>query len=183
MIFTETKLKGAYILDVNRLEDDRGFFGRVYCKKEFENLGLNTNIVQTNIAQTKYKGTVRGLHLQLAPYGETKLVRCTKGAIYDVIVDLRNDSLTFGEWIGVELTATNYRMLYVPEGFAHGYLALEDNTDTTYHVTEFYTGGFEAGVRWNDSLLKIEWPIIPEIISEKDQNFPDFSFNSTYYQN
>lgn len=183
MNFTETHLKGAYIIDINRLEDERGFFGRSYCQKEFDQYGLNTNIVQTNLAYTKKKATIRGLHMQLAPYGETKLIRCTKGAIYDVIVDLRKDSETFKQWFGVELRADSFRMLYIPEGFAHGYLTLENNTDTTYHVTQFYNGGYEIGVRWDDSAFNIQWPINPEIISDKDKNFADFSEDKAFINN
>jgi dTDP-4-dehydrorhamnose 3,5-epimerase len=174
MIFTETKLKGAFIIDVKRLEDERGFFGRSYCEREFEEYGLNTNVVQANVSHNKKKGTLRGMHMQISPYEETKLVRCTRGAIYDVIIDMREDSETYKQWIGVELTADNFRMLYVPEGFAHGFITLEDNTDVTYQVTQFYTPGSEKGIRWNDPAFNIEWPIEPVVISEKDQAHPDF---------
>lgn len=178
MIFTETKLKGAYIIDVKRMEDERGFFGRSYCQKEFEEAGLNTNAVQTNVSSNKKKGTLRGLHMQLPPYGETKLVRCTRGALYDVIVDLRKGSSTFMQWVGVELTMDNYRMLYVPEGFAHSFITLEDNTEATYQVTAFYQPEAERGFRWNDPAFKIEWPFTPTIISLKDQAHPSFSMSS-----
>ncbi|MEP6513675.1 MAG: dTDP-4-dehydrorhamnose 3,5-epimerase [Parafilimonas sp.] len=174
MIFTETKLKGAYIIDINRIEDDRGFFGRSYCKEEFEAYGLNTNIVQINLSYNKKKGTLRGLHIQTMPYGEVKLVRCTRGSIFDVFVDLRSDSNTFRQWIGVDLTADNHRMIYAPAGFAHGYIALEDNTEVTYPVTEFYTPAAERGFPWNDPAFKIEWPIEPSLISEKDKSHPPF---------
>jgi dTDP-4-dehydrorhamnose 3,5-epimerase len=174
MIFTETKLKGAYIIDVKRLEDERGFFGRSYCEREFEEYGLNTNVVQANVSHNKVKGTLRGMHMQVSPYEETKLVRCTRGAIYDVIIDMREDSETYKQWIGVELTADNFRMLYVPEGFAHGFITLEDNTDVTYQVTQFYTPGSEKGIRWNDPSFNIQWPIEPVVVSEKDQAHPDF---------
>ncbi|GHA80244.1 dTDP-4-dehydrorhamnose 3,5-epimerase [Pontibacter akesuensis] len=174
MIFTETKLKGAFILDVKRLEDERGFFGRSFCQNEFEEHGLSANVRQTNVSYNKKKGTLRGMHMQLAPNEESKLVRCTRGAIYDVIIDMRPDSETYKQWIGVELTADNYRMLFVPEGFAHGFITLEDNTDVTYQVTEFYTPGAERGIRWNDPAFNIEWPIEPVVISEKDQAHPDF---------
>lgn len=180
MIFTKTKLAGAYIIDVNKIEDERGLFARTYCSREFEAHGLNTNILQTNIATSKYKGTLRGLHMQFAPYGETKLVRCTKGAIFDVIVDLRSDSPTFTQWLGVELSAQSYRMLLVPEGCAHGYITLEDNTDTTYQVTQFYTKEYETGIRWNDPAFNIQWPIEPILISEKDKSHADFSLLSAY---
>ena len=169
MIFTETKLKGAYIIDVKRIEDERGFFGRSFCQREFEALGLNTNAVQANVSFNKKKGTLRGMHMQLRPYGETKLVRCTRGSIYDVIVDLRQESETFRQWIGVELTADSYRMLFVPEGFAHGFITLEDNTDVTYQVTQFYTPVAERGFRWDDPAFDIQWPFQPSLVSQKDQ--------------
>ncbi|WP_299759237.1 dTDP-4-dehydrorhamnose 3,5-epimerase [uncultured Pontibacter sp.] len=175
MIFTETKLKGAFIIDVKRIEDERGFFGRSFCQNEFKEYGLTNDIRQTNVSYNKKKGTLRGMHMQLAPNEETKLVRCTRGAIYDVIIDMRPDSETYKQWIGVELTADNYRMLFVPEGFAHGFITLEDNTDVTYQVTEFYTPGAEKGIRWNDPAFNIQWPIEPEVISEKDQAHPDFT--------
>ncbi|MCC9166769.1 dTDP-4-dehydrorhamnose 3,5-epimerase [Pontibacter harenae] len=174
MIFTETKLKGAYIIDVKRLEDERGFFGRSYCEREFEEYGLNVNVVQANVSHNPQKGTLRGMHLQLAPNEETKLVRCTRGALFDVIVDLREGSETYKQWVGVELTADSFRMLYVPEGFAHGYLTLEDNTDAFYQVTQFYSPGSEKGLRWDDPAFNIEWPIEPQLISEKDKSHPFF---------
>lgn len=169
MIFTETKLKGAYVIDISPIADERGFFSRLYCKTEFEKQGLNTHMVQANLSRNHKKGTLRGLHLQSAPFEETKLVRCTRGSIYDVIVDLRPASETFKQWIGLELTAGNYRMLYVPEGFAHGFITLEDDTEVSYQVTEFYTPLTEQGCRWDDPSFHIEWPLKPEVISEKDQ--------------
>lgn len=169
MIFTETPLKGAYIIDVKRLEDDRGFYGRSYCQKEFQEKGLNTNVVQTNVSYSIKKGTLRGLHLQLAPNEETKLVRCMHGAIYDVMVDMRKTSPTYKKWFGAELTADNFRMMYVPEGFAHGFLTLEDHTSVTYQVTQFYTPGYEIGFRWDDPAFNIQWPFVPEVISAKDR--------------
>ncbi|WP_158827753.1 dTDP-4-dehydrorhamnose 3,5-epimerase [Mucilaginibacter lacusdianchii] len=174
MIFTETKLKGAFIIDVKRIEDERGFFGRSYCKNEFDEYGLNTNVVQTNVSFNKIRGTLRGMHMQTSPFGETKLVRCTRGGIYDVIVDLRPDSETFKEWIGVELTADSFRMLYVPEGFAHGFLTLEDNTAVTYQVTQFYTASAEQAYRWDDPAFNIEWPFEPALVSGKDQAHAPF---------
>lgn len=177
MIFTETKLKGAYLIDVTRIEDNRGFFGRSYCKNEFEKYGLNTNIVQANVSYNRKKGTLRGLHTQNAPFEETKLVRCTRGAIYDVIVDLRPASNTYKQWIGAELTADNYRMLYVPEGFAHGFITLEDESDVTYQVTQFYSPQTEQGFRWDDPAFRIQWPVQPQIISEKDQQHHLFENN------
>lgn len=179
MTFTETRLQGAYIIDVNRIEDERGFFGRSYCKTEFEKYGLNTNVVQANLSHNKKKGTLRGMHMQSAPFAETKLVRCTRGAIYDVIVDLRPLSETFKQWIGVELTADNFRMLYIPEGFAHGFITLEDNTDVTYQVTQFYTPLTEQGYRWDDPSFNITWPVTPVTISEKDRNHLFFETDIT----
>lgn len=169
MIFNKTELQGAYIIDVMRIEDERGFFGRSYCKEEFEAHGLNTNIMQANVSYNKVKGTLRGMHMQLSPYEESKLVRCTQGSIFDVIVDMRTHSPTFKRWIGVELSANNYKMLYVPEGFAHGFITLEDNTHVTYQVTQAYTPGAERGYRWDDPAFNIKWPFHPALISEKDK--------------
>lgn len=175
MTFTETKLKDAYIIDVKKLEDERGFFGRSYCQREFAAMGLNTNAVQANISYNKKKGTLRGLHMQLRPFGETKTIRCTRGALYDVIVDLRPESPTFKQWIGVELTADSYRMLYVPEGFGHSFITLEDATEATYQVTGFYTPKAERGFRWDDPAFNIQWPVQPLVISEKDRSWPLFT--------
>ena len=177
MIFTETKLKGAFIIEVKKISDDRGFFGRSWCKKEMEDHGLNGNVVQSNTSFSKKKGTIRGMHYQVHPYEETKLMRCTKGAIYDVIIDLRKDSPTYLQWIGIELTENNYKMLYVPEKFAHGFITLSDNTEVTYLVTEFYTPGAEAGIRFNDSKFNINWPVPVNVVSEKDKSHPDFNEN------
>ncbi|MFD0791974.1 dTDP-4-dehydrorhamnose 3,5-epimerase [Mucilaginibacter litoreus] len=174
MIFTETKLKGAYIIDVKRLEDERGFFGRSYCMQEFEMHGLNINVMQANVSYNKKKGTLRGMHMQAAPFGETKLVRCTRGSIYDVIIDMRPDSDTFKQWIGVSLSADNYRMLYVPEGFAHGFITLQDNTDVTYQVTQMYVPVAERAYRWDDPAFNIKWPVDPIVISEKDRSHAMF---------
>jgi len=174
VIFTETKLSGAYIIDVKKIEDNRGFFGRAWCKKEFEEHGLNANAVQANVSFNIQKGTLRGMHFQLAPFSETKTVRCTAGAIYDVIIDLRPNSPTFKQWIGVELTEQNFRMLYVPEGFAHGFMTLADNSAVHYMVTEFYSPGAESGVRYNDPAFNIEWPMEAAVVSEKDKLHPLF---------
>jgi dTDP-4-dehydrorhamnose 3,5-epimerase len=174
MIFTETELKGAFILDVKRFEDERGFFGRTYCAQEFEEYGLNTNVIQCNISFNKKKGTLRGMHMQLAPHAETKLVRCTQGAIYDVIVDMRANSATFKQWIGVELTADSYRMLYIPEGFAHGFFTLQDNTEITYQLSNSYVPAAERGYRWDDPAFNIQWPAEPSVISEKDKSHAPF---------
>lgn len=174
MIFTETKLKGAFIIEVEKKEDERGFFGRSWCAKEMEDHGLNVNIRQANISLNKAKGTLRGMHFQIAPHQEAKLVRCSRGSIYDVIIDLREDSSTFKQWIGVELSQDNYKMLYVPEDFAHGFITLEDNCEISYLMSEFYVPGAGATIRWNDPLFKIDWPMEPVVISEKDKTQPDF---------
>ena len=176
MIFTETKLKGACIIDIEKREDERGFFARAWCQKELEAHDLNAQWVQANLAFSQKKGTLRGLHCQIAPYQEAKLMRCIRGAIYDVIVDLRSESPTYMQWLGVELTADNHKMLYVPEGFAHGYQSLADNTEVFYPVSQFYTPGSERGVRWNDPAFGIEWPMTKNmILSEKDKSWPDFT--------
>jgi dTDP-4-dehydrorhamnose 3,5-epimerase len=174
MIFTETTLQGAYIIDLEKKEDERGFYARGFCRNEFESMNLKSDIAQANIIYTKEMATLRGLHLQLPPYEETKLVRCTKGSIFDVIIDLRPGSVTYMKHFGIDLTADNFKMVYVPEGFAHGYLTLENDTHVAYHVTEFYTPGFEKGIRWNDPAFNIEWPLQPQIISAKDKSFPDY---------
>ena len=175
MIFTETHLKDAYIIDLKKIEDDRGFFARAYCQKEFAEHGIELDWAQANLANSKKRGTLRGLHYQKAPYAEAKLMRCIRGAIYDVIVDLRPDSPSYMQWLGVELTADNRRALFIPEGFAHGYLVLEDDSDTFYPTSQFYTPGAEAGVRWNDPAFGIEWPFTDGlIITEKDQSWPDY---------
>lgn len=173
MIFRETKLKGAFIIEVEKREDDRGFFARAWCKKEFDEHGLTASMVQSNIAFSKRKGTLRGLHYQGAPYGEVKVVRCTKGSLYDVMVDLRPGSSTYRQWVGVELTSSNHKMMYVPEGFAHGYQTLEDNTEVMYQVSQFYFPAFERGIRYDDPGVGIDWPLIDKIISDKDKGWPD----------
>ena len=175
MIFTETKLKGAYIIEIEKREDERGFFGRAWDQKEFEEHGLTPRVVQTNVSSSKRKGTLRGMHYQAAPHEEAKLVRCTRGAIYDVIIDLRPDSPTYKQWIGVELSADNHKAIYVPEGFAHGNISLEDNIEITYQVSQFYTPGSERGVLYNDPTFAIEWPVEVQVISDKDKSWPRYS--------
>jgi dTDP-4-dehydrorhamnose 3,5-epimerase len=174
MIFTETKLKGAFVLDVERREDPRGFFGRAFCQNEFQEHGLKPIIAQGNIALNRKKGTIRGMHFQFPPAAETKLVRCTRGAILDIIVDLRPESPTYLEHVAVELSEDNYRSLYVPGRFAHGYQALRDNTDTSYQVGEFYTPGCEGGLLYNDPHFGLEWPLPVTVISEKDGQWKQF---------
>lgn len=168
MIFTETKLKGAFTIDMETHEDNRGFFARAFCQKEFAVHGLKQTVAQANVAFNRKKGTLRGMHFQYPPAAETKLVRCTRGAIIDIIVDLRPESPTYLEHIAVELTADNHRALYVPERFAHGYQVLEDTTETSYHVGEFYTPGSEGGLRYDDPRLRLQWPLPVTEISEKD---------------
>lgn len=174
MIFTETKLKGAFILDLELREDNRGAFARTFCMNEFEAHGLKPTVAQCNLSYNYKAGTMRGMHYQVAPACETKLVRCTKGAIYDVIIDMRPESPTYMQHIGVELTADNHRALYVPEMFAHGYLALTDGAEVAYQVGEFYTPGYERGLRYDDPAFGIEWPMAVTVISDKDAAWPLF---------
>jgi dTDP-4-dehydrorhamnose 3,5-epimerase len=171
LIFTETNLKGAFIIDLERREDSRGFFARAFCQNEFKTHGLKPTIAQANLAHNIKKGTVRGMHFQFPPAAESKLVRCTRGAILDIIVDLRPESDTYLQYVGVELNEDNQRALYVPERFAHGYQALRDNTDTSYQVGEFYTPNAEGGLMFNDPRLRLEWPLPVTVISDKDQKF------------
>ncbi len=175
MIFHETKLRGAFIIEPQKLPDERGFFARTWCRKEFGQHGLNPRLVQCNISFNYKRGTLRGMHYQLAPFEEAKLVRCTKGAIHDVIVDLRPASTTFGRHINVLLNAENRTMLYVPEGFAHGFLTLEDNTEVFYQMSEAYAPDHARGFRWNDPKFGIEWPSDVNVISDRDRNYPDFT--------
>lgn len=174
MIFTKTPLEGAFTIEVEKREDDRGFFARTFCANEFEQHGLVNRIVQTNMSRTLKKGTVRGMHYQIPPYQETKLVRCTQGAIFDVIIDLRKESPTYKQWFGVELSAENYKMLFVPRDFAHGFVTLTDNVEVTYEVSEFYTPNSESGIRFNDPEINIQWPVEVTDTSEKDANWPDY---------
>jgi dTDP-4-dehydrorhamnose 3,5-epimerase len=169
MIFTKTKLEGAFIIDLNRLEDSRGFFARAFCQKEFEAHGLKPIIAQANIAFNHKKGTLRGMHFQYPPAAETKLVRCTRGAILDIIVDLRPASPTYLQHIAVELNEDNHLGLFVPERFAHGYQALRDKTETSYQVGEFYTPGSEGGLVYNDPRLGLKWPLPVSVMSDKDK--------------
>lgn len=175
MIFKETKVKGAYIIEIEPIEDERGFFARSCCKKELEEHGLNFNLVQCNISFNKKKGTLRGMHYQIWPYQEVKLVRCIRGAISDVIIDIRPDSSTFKQWISIELTENNRKILYIPKGFAHGFQTLEDNTEVFYQVSEFYHPECQRGIRWNDLSFNIKWPYEKNrIISVKDRNWRNY---------
>jgi len=171
MIFTETKLRGAFTLDLERREDERGFFARAFCQHEFAAHGLKPVIAQANIGFNRRKGTIRGMHFQFPPAAETKLVRCSRGAILDIIVDLRPESPTFLQHVAVELSGENRRGIYIPERFAHGYQALEDDTETTYHVGEFYTPGSEGGLPFDDPQLGLTWPLPVAAISDKDRQW------------
>lgn len=175
MKFIETGLQGAVIVEIEKLQDQRGFFARTWCKREFEKYGLDATLVQANVSYNLRKGTLRGMHYQVEPYGETKLVRCTQGAICDVIIDLRPESPTYRKWVGVELTAENYRMLFVPQMFAHGFQTLVDDSVVTYQVGQFYTSGSERGIRYNDPAFGLRWPVEVSVISDKDKSWPDFS--------
>jgi len=174
MEFHPTPLPGAYLIDLEKKGDERGFFARVFCTKEFGNLGLESNFIQVNNSLSALKGTLRGIHYQLAPKSEVKLVRCIRGALYDLILDLRQDSKTFGQWFGAQLTAENRRMMYVPRGFGHAFLTLEDHTEALYMVSEGYSPEHERGLRWNDPRFSIAWPEAPTVVSEKDKNHRDF---------
>jgi dTDP-4-dehydrorhamnose 3,5-epimerase len=176
VIFEPTIIPGAYIVDLEKREDDRGFFARSWCRKEFEAHGLNPQIAQANVSSNRHRHTLRGLHFQAAPHEEDKLLRCTRGAIHFVVVDLRRDSPAYKRHFSAELTAPNYRMLYVPKGCANGYLTLEDDSELLYLISQFYAPGFERGLRWNDPALGIAWPAAePAVISEKDMSWPDFT--------
>ncbi|WP_017715483.1 dTDP-4-dehydrorhamnose 3,5-epimerase [Kamptonema formosum] len=174
MRFIETKLRGAFIIEPEPIEDDRGFFARTWCRREFQAHGLNSQLVQCNISFNKKKGTLRGMHYQEPPHQEAKLVRCTRGEIYDVLLDLRPSSPTFKEWVPVVLSAESRRMLYVPEGLAHGFQTLEDSTEVFYQMSEFYVPECAKGVRWNDAAFNIEWPADQRIVSARDRQYPDF---------
>ena len=170
MIFTETKLHGAYVVEIEKMEDERGFFARSWDKKEFEKVGLNSQLVQCSISLNLKKGTLRGMHFQDSPYEETKLVSCTRGRIFDVIVDLRENSPTRNKWFGVELTEFNHKMVYVPKGFAHGFITISEKSEFLYKTTDYYAPETEKTILWNDSNIGIEWPIKDEVIlSIKDK--------------
>lgn len=174
MIFNDTPLAGAYLIDLDKLSDGRGFFARAFCANEFAKLNLMNAIVQINNSLSIQKGTLRGMHYQLEPNAESKIVRCIWGALWDCILDLREDSITFGRWFGAELSADNRRAMYVPKGFAHGFISLADNTEAFYMVDEFYAPACERGIRWDDPAFKIRWPMEPIMISDKDRNHKYF---------
>jgi dTDP-4-dehydrorhamnose 3,5-epimerase len=174
MIFGETRLKGAYTIDLERVDDHRGFFARTFCREEFNKRGLNSSVAQCNISYNRKKGTLRGMHYQVAPHSEAKLVSCIAGSIYDVIIDLRANSETYCQWLAVEVSAQQRGMLYIPEGFAHGFQSLEDDTEVFYQMFQFYESTAGCGVRWDDPVFAIEWPDGPRIISDRDKSYPDF---------
>ena len=175
MRFTETKLKGVYVVEIDKKEDARGFFARAWCAKEFAAHHLMSCLAQTNISFNEEKGTLRGMHYQVGPHAESKLVRCTRGAIYDVAIDLRPNSPTYKAWMGTKLTADNHKMLYLPEGFAHGFETLVEKSEVTYHVSQFYAPEAERGLRYDDPMFGITWPQPVRVISDKDKNWRSYS--------
>ncbi|MGA2911975.1 MAG: dTDP-4-dehydrorhamnose 3,5-epimerase [Methanoregula sp.] len=174
MIFTETKIKGAFIIEPELLEDERGFFARSFSQEEFQKYGLETDIVQCNISYNKKKGTLRGMHYQVLPFEEAKIVSCFKGSIYDVIVDLRRESATCRQWVAVELSDENFRMVYIPKGCAHGFQTLMDDVTVYYQMTEFFHPEYSHGVKWDDAAFGIRWPTGKKMISERDKQFPGY---------
>ena len=174
MIFEELGIPGVYRISLEKLEDERGFFARCYCKREFAEHGLHTSFVQENLSFNKAKGTLRGMHYQKKPYEEVKVVSCLRGAIYDVVLDIREGSPTYGKWIAETLTGENHTMLYIPKGLAHGFQTLEDNTLVHYQMGEFYAPEAGRGIRFDDEKFRISWPIEKKIVSEKDRMYPNF---------
>lgn len=174
MEFTSTPIQGAYVIEPRRIGDERGFFARLWCERELADRGLETTVRQTNIGTSRIRGTLRGLHYQRQPHSEVKLIRCPRGAIFDVIVDLRPESPSYRQWYGVELDQGNCRALYVPAGCAQGYITLADDTEIYYHTSRFYAPQAATGVRWDDPAFAIEWPLAPAVISDADRNWPDF---------
>lgn len=175
MIFTETKLKGAYLIELEKLEDERGFFALSWSEREFAERGLESRLAECNISFNRRKGTVRGMHYQESPHGQAKLVRCTMGAVFDVMIDLRPSSPTFKRWLAFELTAKNHVALYIPTDFAHGFQTLEDNSEVLYQMSEVYSPGHARGVRWDDPAFRIEWPHEVTLINKRDARYPDYS--------
>jgi dTDP-4-dehydrorhamnose 3,5-epimerase len=174
MIFTPTRLAPAHLIDLEKFSDERGFFARALCAKELSAAGLNTEWAQVNLSHTRHKGTIRGFHYQIAPWREIKLVRCVRGRIYDVVIDIRLDSPSYGQWMGVELDGDEHRAFYVPEGFAHSFQSLTDDVVLTYDVSKSYTPGAERGIRYNDPAFGVVWPLEVTLVSEKDRMWPDF---------
>lgn len=174
MLFKKTELQDSYIIELERMEDERGFFARTFCQKEFEKQGISTRIVQCNISYNKEKGTLRGMHYQLAPHQEAKIVSCSRGSMYDVIIDIRPDSSTYCKWVAVELTARNHRILYIPKGFAHGFQTLEPDTEVSYWMSNFYNPASQRGIKWDDPIFAIDWPVSNPIVSERDLSYLPF---------
>lgn len=175
MIFTEAKLKGVFVIEPERLEDERGFFARIFDSKAFEQHGLEFKLVEASISFNKKKGTLRGMHYQAQPYAETKIVRCTRGRIFDAIIDLRPDSKTFKKWLGFELSEENRKMLYIPKGFANGFITLEDHCEISYQMDQVFKPEYARGIRWDDRAFKISWPMEPKVISVKDLSWKHFT--------
>jgi dTDP-4-dehydrorhamnose 3,5-epimerase len=175
MIFTELALKGVYLIEPERQEDERGFFARTFCIEEFSSRGLDTAVAQCNVSYNRRRGTLRGLHFQASPHAEIKLVRCTAGAVFDVVVDIRPDSPTYKQWLGVELSAMNRKLLYIPEGFAHGFQTLEDDTELLYQMSKAHVPDAARGIKWDDPAIGIAWPMAPLVVSARDQNYPELS--------
>lgn len=175
MIFSETNLSGAFIIDIEKVNDERGFFARIWDTSEFTKMGLNSEFVQSSISLNYKKGTIRGMHYQVKPYEEEKLVRCVKGKIFDVIIDLRSNSKTFKKWYSIELNSKDYKMVFIPKGFAHGFQTLENNTEVVYHITQYYNSKYSRGIRWDDKTFKIKWPLEVSKISKNDLSNPVFS--------
>jgi dTDP-4-dehydrorhamnose 3,5-epimerase len=173
--FTETPIAGAFLIDIEPVEDERGFFARTYDAGEWRRRGLQPHVEQCSVSFNRRKGTLRGMHYQRSPHAETKLVRCTQGAVYDVVIDLRPSSPSFRQWFAAELTAHNHRLLYVPEGLAHGFQTLEDDSEVAYQISESWQPQAAAGVRWDDPAFAIQWPLPVTVIAERDRTFPDFS--------
>tara|TARA_B110000003_G_C16614884_1_gene520928 strand:- start:410 stop:940 length:531 start_codon:yes stop_codon:yes gene_type:complete len=175
MKFNSTDIDGLYYVDIDRLEDERGFFGRAFCSQEFEKINLDSEVCQANISYNHSAGTLRGMHYQKSPYQESKFIRCIKGSIYDVVIDLRKNSPTYCHWFGIELNDKNRTALFVPKDFAHGFVTLADDTEVIYLVSQSYVPNAEKGIRWDDPFFAIDWPISPSLVSSKDAQWPDFS--------
>ena len=175
MKFNSTRFDELHTVDINRLEDERGFFGRAFCSQEFDEMNLESSVSQINVSYNRAAGTLRGMHYQKSPFQETKFIRCIRGSIYDVVIDLRKDSPTYCQSFGVELNDKNRTALFVPKDFAHGFVSLQDDTEVIYMVSQFYVPNAEEGIRWNDPLFSIDWPIDPVVVSSKDNSWPDFS--------
>ena len=174
MIFSETKLSGAYIIEIEKIQDERGFFSRTWDKKICKDIGMDSDIIQSSISFNKKRGTLRGMHYQIEPFEESKFVRCTKGKIYDVILDLRSDSKTFKNWYSVELSVSNHKILYIPKEFAHGFQTLEDDSEVYYEINQIFSPEHSRGLRWDDPIFKIIWPLEVTAISQKDKEYKSF---------